>query len=280
MNDQQVVKFKKLIEVCLETENYKKIAVITLAMIANEIHSHLITLNLHLNSDASIHKMMLYVNNNLRLKFGITLYKEFMITQVKLIESLMEKGKGNIPVKFIQEAIAIYFDLLQISLLPFKSVADNSPGKYPKEKRFFSRFNQSNNESIIQQLVKDELCSRETILRSRIETGKDENALKELHKISCLKESILNDKTKKIQLNDLTSKDQRYLLFFAQSKAYPLLGGFILLAFLSLLVLLQIILNLELLTSLGMFLLMFAGASAFSLYLYGLLKKKEVNTLW
>lgn len=281
MNDPQALKFKKLVELCVETKNYKKIAAITLAMIASEARSHLIALNLPLSPKASIYEMMVHINTRLKVKHGIMPYKDSIITQIKLIEKLMERGKGNIPVKFIQDAIALYFDLHQISLLPFKSIVDDSPSMFSKEKGLFSRFNQSkSNETLIQQLITDELSSRETLLRSRIEAGSDENALQELHKISCLKESLVNNKKKKIQINGLATQDQRYSLFFAQSKAYPLLGTFFLLTCLSVLVLTQMILNLELLTSLGTFFLMFAGASAFSLYLYFLVKKKVVQNPW
>lgn len=279
MIDEQAFKFKKLVEICVETKNYRKIAAITLAMIKNEVNSHLITLNLPLSSDASIHEMMSHVNTILREKFGIIPYKGSMITQLKLIENLMEKGKGIIPVRFIKDAISLYYDVRQISLLPFNSVTEHSPSKFSKG--LISRFSQSNNESIIQKLISDELSSREKTLRSKIEVWKDENALKELQKISFLKESLTSDAKRKIRLNDRSvTQDQRYFLFFTQSKAYPFLGIFFLLAFLSILVLVQMTLNLGLLSSLGMFFLMFAGSSAFSLYLYGFIKKKVINNSW
>ena len=279
MSDQQALKFKKLVEVCLETKNYVKIAAITLAMIKNEVNSHAVTYDLSVNPDASIQEMMAHTNTILKVKFGISPYNESMITQIKLIENLMEKGKGNIPIRFIKDAIAIYFEMRQISLLPFKSVGN--PASNIFSKRLFSRNNKSNDESLIQQLINNELSSRETVLRSRIESGRDDNALGELQKISILKESLTANKKKKIGLNDSSmTQDQRYFLFFAQSKAYPLLGMFFMLFFLSLLILTQMILNLELLAPLGSFFLMFAAASAISLYLYGLTKKKVITNPW
>lgn len=273
MTDEQAFKFKKLVEVCVETKNYKKIAAITLAMIKNEVNSHVVTLgSLPFSPDATIHEMMSQVNSILRAKFGITPYKESMIAQITLIENLMERGKGNIPVRFIKGAISLYYDVHQISLLPFNSAAERSPTKFSKG--FFSRLNKPDDDSLIQQLIKDELSSRETVLRSKIESGSDENALKELQKISYLKGSLTTNGKSKIRLNDdYMNQDQRAVLFFAQSKAYPFLGIFFLLLFLSLLVLVQMTLNLELLPSLGMFFLMFAGGSAFSFYLYNLVKK-------
>lgn len=275
MNKQEIFKFKQLVEVCLDTKNYTKLAATTLMLLRNRVILHAHSMQIPLKSDAYIHEVMFQVNRVVSLKSSISPYKESMVIRVKLIENLMKKGKGNIPLRYIKDAITLYFDLQQVKLPSSELSIDTSGSTFSR--RFFSRLNKSGYESPIQNLIAHELSSREQSLRSRVDIGGDENAIMELQRISHLKASLTNNPNKKIQLNGPVSMDQRYLLFLAQSKAIPLLGIFFLLITLSLLELLQITLNLDLLTSLGTFFLMFSGGAMFNLYLYSLAKRKAVN---
>jgi hypothetical protein len=277
MNGQQVSKFKQLIEACIHTKNYLKLAATTLMLIRNTVISQGISLHVPLKSEAYIHEMMLQINHLLNLRNDFSPYSEAMISQIKLIEKLMEKGKGMIPLRFIKEGIVLYFDLQQVSIPSLKSIGNVS--RDTSSKGLFSRLNKSTYESPIHQLISHELSSREQSLRSRMGEG-DENAMSELQRISHLKASFDTNKSKKVQISGSLTQDQRYLIFLAQSKAYPLLGIFFLLTTLSFLVLVQITLNLELLSTLGMFFLMFGGGAALSLYLYSLTKRKAVYGSW
>lgn len=278
MKEQNIYKFKQLVEVCLHTKNYAKLAATTLMLLKNTVVSQAHSLQIPLKTDGYIHEMMFQVNRVSRLKSGISPYKESMITRIKLIENLMKKGKGKIPLRYIKDAIALYFDLQQVTIPSANSIIEASSGT--SSKGFFSHFNKSGIESPILQLITHELSSRERTLRSRVTARGDENAMIELQKLSQLKSSLTTSSSKKIQIKGSLSTDQRYHLFLAQSKAYPLLGVFFLLIILSLLILIQITLNLSLLSSLGIFFLMFGGGAAFSLYLYSLAKRKAVNYPW
>lgn len=275
---EQSLKFKQLVEACLYTKNYSKIAKTAYMLLKNTIISQANSLRVSSKSHSFIYEVMLHVNRIIGLKLGIKPYTESVITRTKLIEKLMEKGKGEIPLRFIKDAISLYFDLQQLPLPSRDSVLDTSTAKSPKG--FFSCFNTSENESPIHGLIVHELSSREQSLRFHINTGGDDNAMKELQKISHLKACFLSNENKKIQINDSLSTDQRFIIFLAQSKAYPLLGLFFLMLTLSSLVLIQIIVNLELLAPLGTFFLMFGGGAALTLYFYLLLKRKEEEILW
>lgn len=278
MKEEEISKFKQLVEVCLDTGNYTKLAATTLILLRNCVILHARAFQIPLRFDACIYDMMFQVNRVLSLKSNFSPYKESITTRVKLIENLMKKGKGNIPLRYIKDAIALYFDLQQVKF-PSIDLTINTPSSTPS-RRFFSRLNKSGYDSPIQNLIAHELSSREQSVRSRIDAGGDENAIMELQRITNLKASLTHNTNKKIQLNGSVSMDQRYLLFIAQSKAIPLLGIFFLLLTLSLLVLIQITLNFDLLASLGTFFLMFCGGAAFNLYFYSLAKKKAVTIPW
>jgi hypothetical protein len=275
VNKQKIFKFKQLVEVCLSTKNYAKLAATTLMLLRNMVISQAHAFQIPIRSDAYIHNMMFQVNRVLSLKSNISPYKESMITRVKLIENLMKRGKGHIPLRYIKDAIGLYFDLQQVSL-PSSELTINTSSR-TSSRRFFLGFNKSGNESPIQDLIAHELSSREKSLRSRLDVGGDENAFMELQRMSHLRAFLTNNANKKDQLNGPVSMDQRYLLFLAQSKAIPLLGIFFLLTTLSLLVLIQITLNFDLMAPLGTFFLMFCGGAALNLYLYSLAKRKAVN---
>ena len=278
MNDQRVYKVKQLVEACLDTKNYVKLAATTLMLLRNTVISQARSLQIPLKSDAYIYEIMFQVNHLLSLESSVSPYKESMITRIKLIENLMKKGKGKIPLRFIKEAIEIYFDLQQVSIPPRESMIDASTGT--SFKGFFSRFNKLEKESPILQIIEHELSTRERSLRSRVDAGENEKAIMDLQRISNLRNSLTNNRSKKIRVNDPISMNQKYLLFLAQSKAYPLLGIFFLLVTLSLLVLVQITLNFDLLAPLGTFFLMFGGGAALSLYLYTLTRRKGANLTW
>jgi hypothetical protein len=275
VNKQEIFKFKQLVEVCLDTKNYTKLAATTLMLLRSIVISHAYAFQIALKTDAYIYEMMIHLNRVLKLKSNISPYKEFIITRIKLIENLIKKGKGNIPLRYIKDAIILVFDLEQV-ILPSSEFAINTSSSMSSRKFFFG-FNKSGNESPIQNLINHELSSRERSLRSRVESEGDENAIMELQRIADLKASLTNNTNKKVQINGLVSRDQRYLLFIAQSKSIPLLGIFFLLVTLSLLVLIQITLNFDLLAPLGPFFLIFAGGAALNIYLYSLAKRKAVN---
>ena len=274
MKDQLLLKFQELVEICLESGNHSKISATTLVLLNNIITSHALSLHISTKPDAFIYERMLQINHVMSFKMGYFLYKEEMINQIKLIERLMEKGKGEIPKKFIKKAIRLYFQIQEVSIPQLESNFENEAKKTFNKGIF--HFNKSREESPIQKLINYELSSRERTVRAQMDRGKKNEAILELQKIASLKASIMANNRKKMKLTTNLSDEQRYFWFQSQSKVYPLLGVFLLLTTFSLLILMQLVANLELLASLGTFFLLFSGSGIFSLYLYIKIKQKVV----
>ncbi|MHA2290477.1 MAG: hypothetical protein ACXABG_16950 [Promethearchaeota archaeon] len=157
------LKLKRLIQLCKETQNYKKLAVVSFVLTSNAIDEIGIKLGMRpreKNANEKIFEYMELVNKIFSLNFRVKIFKPELVERLSQIEMLFLKKEGDLGLDYIKEVFDIYYELQKlevpnlheninsdildrnrsISLFSFLSGGQNSRSKLEKKKKPF-KFN-------------------------------------------------------------------------------------------------------------------------------------------
>jgi len=146
------LKLKRLIQLCKETQNYKKLAVVSFVLTSNTIDEIGIKLGMRpreKNDGEKIFEYMELVNRIFSLNFRIKIFKLEIIEVLSQIELLFLKKEGDLGLDHVREVFDIYYELRKlevpnlheninsdildrnrsISMFSFLSVGQNSKNK-------------------------------------------------------------------------------------------------------------------------------------------------------
>jgi len=113
------LKLKRLIQLCKETKNYKKLAVVSFVLTSNTIDEIGIKLGMRpreKNADEKIFEYMELVNKVFALNFKISVFKPKVIEILSQIELLFLKKQGDINLEHIKEVFDIYYELRKLEV--------------------------------------------------------------------------------------------------------------------------------------------------------------------
>jgi hypothetical protein len=113
------MKLKHLIQVCKETGNNKKLAVVSFILVSNQVDEIGITLGVHKRRKASGEKIFEYmelINQVFEKSLAINIFKEIQIDNVRSCEVLFLRNKGDIPKHNIKDMFVVYFELRKLDV--------------------------------------------------------------------------------------------------------------------------------------------------------------------
>ncbi|MFX1448991.1 MAG: hypothetical protein ACFFCG_12825 [Promethearchaeota archaeon] len=113
------LKLKRLIQLCMETQNYKKLAVVCFILTSNTIDEIGIKLGMRpreKNSGEKIFEYMELVNKIFSLNFRIKVFKSEVIENLSQIELLFLKKEGDLGLEHIREVFDIYYELRKLEV--------------------------------------------------------------------------------------------------------------------------------------------------------------------
>ena len=113
------LKLKRLIQLCRETQNYKKLAVVSFVLTSNTIDEIGIKLGMRpreKNAGEKIFEYMELVNKIFSLNFRIKVFKPEIIESLSPIELLFLKREGDIGLSHIREVFDIYYELRKLEV--------------------------------------------------------------------------------------------------------------------------------------------------------------------
>lgn len=120
MNEQLLdLKLKRLIQLCRETQNYKKLAVVSFVLTSNTVDEIGIKLGMRpreKNADEKIFEYMELVNKVFSLNFNIKVFKPEIVEGLSQIELLFLKKEGDIGLEYIREVFGIYYELRKLEV--------------------------------------------------------------------------------------------------------------------------------------------------------------------
>jgi len=113
------LKLKRLIQLCLETQNYKKLAVVSFVLTSNAIDEIGIKLGMRpreKNADEKIFEYMELVNKIFSLNFRIKIFRLEVIETLSQIELLFLKKEGDLGLDHIRDVFGIYYELRKLEV--------------------------------------------------------------------------------------------------------------------------------------------------------------------
>ena len=113
------VKLKRLIQLCKETGNYKKLAVVSFVLVSNAVDEIGINLGMRTRergSGESIYEYMKLVNNIFALNFNVSVFKPELIKKLSQTELLFLKRQGNINLEQVKGVFEAYYELQKLEV--------------------------------------------------------------------------------------------------------------------------------------------------------------------
>ena len=113
------VKLKRLIQLCKETGNYKKLAVVSFVLVSNAVDEIGIKLGMRTREKGSgenIFEYMKLANNIFTLNFNVSVFKPELIEKLSQIELLFLKRQGEINLEHVKSVIETYYELRKLEV--------------------------------------------------------------------------------------------------------------------------------------------------------------------
>ena len=113
------LKLKRLIQLCKETRNYKKLAVVSFVLTSNTVDEIGIRLGMRpreKNSGEKIFEYMELVNKVFSVNFSVSMFRPELIGVLKRIELLFQKKEGELSLEYVKEIFEIYYELRKLDV--------------------------------------------------------------------------------------------------------------------------------------------------------------------
>jgi hypothetical protein len=113
------LKLKRLIMVCKETGNYKKLAVVGFTLVSNlidEIALKLGTRPREKENGESILKYVYMINEVFDRNLHIHIFQEDVIETIKDVELLFLRNRGDLPLEYIKRILNVYYELRKVEV--------------------------------------------------------------------------------------------------------------------------------------------------------------------
>ena len=202
------VKLKKLIQVCKQTLNYKKLAVVGFILQSNLIDEIGLKLAFRLrnkNAGEKVYEYMKAINDFFWHNIQLTIFRPEFIEKIKRVELIFLANRGEISMDAIKELFNLYFTLRNIHIpnlqeeITLKDFTQESHFNYLS---FLGKRKQTkNNSEKIKPLLLHKITQKEAVLRNSYEEESNEKTFADLLKLHALKNSIKESNSRKIVIN-------------------------------------------------------------------------------
>lgn len=258
-------KLKNLIKLCTATQNYKKLAVVGFILVSNTVDEISSSLGIRARKKKESEHVFAYlqfVNDAFYELLQLTIIPAEIIEELKLIELLFLKLRGDIPLDHIKDLYEIYFELRKIEVPNvYKSYGMDDIHQYSDLNLFLSltRNTQKKKPDNIRQFLAHSISQKEHDLRKSIDGKMDKDSIEQAIMLHKLKTSLTSKTTGRIKTSGKLQTNIFYQLSQQQSLKYILLGGIILFIMLSIVVIWETILFPSIILSINLYLAVFLG---------------------
>jgi hypothetical protein len=233
-------KLKNLIQVCRETQNYKKLALVSFTLTSNRVNEIGINLGVRPRSKESGEKLFEYmevINEIFERNLQIPIFHNRIIEAVRDCEILFLKNKREIPLDYIKSMFSLYYELRKLEVPNLHKALNQE--KLEGASRFgaFSFFSsggrrKERNDSGLKPLILQKIREREIVLRKNLQRQLDEHNFETAIHLRSLKHSISNDKKGRITVHGALKDNIVYQKSIEGIFGYLILG--VILLFISL----------------------------------------------
>jgi hypothetical protein len=232
------LKLKRLIQLCKETRNYKKLAVVSFVLTSNAVDEVGIKLGVRpreKNAGEKIFEYMGLVNRVFRLNFKVNVFRPELIDMLKKIELLFLKKEGELRFDYVKEVFEIYYELRKLEV---PNLHDSINSDIIEKNRTISMFSflsggrdrKSREKSAFNPILLQKFKEEEKALQYQLNKQFDKNAFEKILQLKTIRKSIEQKKGGKIVISGSLKDNISYKQSKEQVGQFLIFGVIILFA--------------------------------------------------
>lgn len=241
-------KLKNLIQVCRETQNYKKLALVSFTLTSNRVNEIGINLGVRPRSKNSGERLFEYIeliNEIFERNLQIPIFHMRIMEAVREYEILFLKNKGEVPLEYIKSMFSLYYELRKLKVPNLHKALNQEELEGASRFGAFSFFSsgvrrKERNDSGLKPLILQKIREREVVLRKNLQRQLDEHNFETAIHLRSLKHSIANDKKGRIAVHGTLKDNISYQRSIEDIFGYLILGVILLLISLGIAILIEL----------------------------------------
>ena len=207
MNEQLLdLKLKRLIQLCKETRNYKKLAVVSFVLTSNAVDEIGIKLGVRSrerNAGEKIFEYMELVNKIFRLNFKVDVFRPELIEVLKKIELLFLKKKGELRFEYVKDIFEVYYELRKLDV---PNLHESINSEVIDKNRTISMFSflsggKGREKSALNPILLHKFREEEKALQYQLNKRFDKDAFEKILQLKTIRKSIEQKKGGKIVIS-------------------------------------------------------------------------------
>ena len=203
------LKLKRLIQLCKETGNYKKLAVVSFVLVSNAVDEIGIKLGIRTRekgSGESIFEYMKLVNKIFALNFNVAVFKPEMIQDLSQIELLFLKRQGDVNLEQVKVVIEAYYELRKLEV---PNLHENINSEVLNRNRTVSMFSflsggqskRRKSENTLNPILMRRIKDEEKALQIQLEHQFDKNAFEKILHLKTVRKNLEQKSRRKIAIS-------------------------------------------------------------------------------
>ncbi len=192
------LKLKRLIQLCKETGNYKKLAVVSFVLVSNVVDEIGIKLGMRTREKGSgenIFEYMKLVNKIFALNFNVAVFKPEMIQNLSQIELLFLKRQGEINLEQVKGVIEAYYELRKLEV---PNLHENINSEMLNRNRTVSMFSflsggqskRRKSENALNPILMQRIKDEEKALQIQLDQQFDKNAFEKILHLKTVRKNL------------------------------------------------------------------------------------------
>ena len=192
------LKLKRLIQLCKETGNYKKLAVVSFVLVSNIVDEIGIKLGMRTREKGSgenIFEYMKLVNKIFTLNFNVSVFKPELIKLLSQNELLFLKRQGDINLEQVKGVIEAYYELRKLEV---PNLHENINSEVLNRNRTVSMFSflsssqskKQKSESALNPILMQRFKDEEKALQIHLEHQFDKNAFEKILQLKTIRKNL------------------------------------------------------------------------------------------
>jgi len=242
-------KIKNLIQVCKETGNTKKLAVVCFILTSNKLDEIGIRFGLrhrNKNSGEKLFEYMEKINDFLEYNLKISIFKQDQIELLRNCELLFLKSKGDVPYEYIKKVFQIYYDLRKLNIPNLNKTMKSDGFLESSELGLFSFLSpksrrRNKNPNKLKPLIVQKINEKQFSLQKELELEFNSQMFEKAIYLHTLKKSMENNRSNKIIFQGTLKQNLSYQRSIEDIFKYLLLGLIALIVSLGFIILIELI---------------------------------------
>ena len=276
-------KIKNLIQVCKETGNTKKLAVVSFILTSNKLDEIGIRFGLrhrNKNSGEKLFEYMEKINDFLEYNLKISIFKQDQIEILRNCELLFLRSKGDVPYEYIKKVFQIYYDLRKLKIPNLNKTMESDGFLESSELGLFSFLSpksrrRNKNTNKLKPLISHKINEKQFSLQKELDLEFNGQMFEKAIYLHTLKKSMENNRSNKIIFQGTLKQNLSYQRSIEDIFKYLLLGLIALTVLLGVIILIELTYYPAYNGALSGWSLFFFGAASIILIAYLRCFKKE-----